>query len=265
MFPHSLQQHQQARFSAAAPRYDQSALIQRAVADRLFQGLAYLGNATRALDIGCGTGQLSRRLAATWPNAFVLGIDHAPGMIEEARRLNEGAARPVFETADALRYRPAATFDLVVSSSTLHWMQPLERTMNVIAGFLEPGGSFAFALMLDGTLQELHEARLAVAPECPPLQRMPSEASVINALRAAGLRADITEVEEHRIHAPTARELVRDLRNLGVTGGPLSRGARPLKRAELDALFARYDERYRDDRGVYASYRVGYAWGVRHA
>lgn len=259
----NLTQHQCARFSAAAPGYDLAAKVQRAVGHRLFDGLAHLGNASRALDIGCGTGALTRELARMWPRALVVGIDHAPGMIAEARRQTGGAARPVFECADATRYTPPVPFDLLFSSSTLHWLQPFRPAMRTLARLLETGGSFAFALMLRGTLHELHAVRSEVAPAKSPAAAMPEEAEVDEALRAAGFAVTMSEIAEHHAHAESARELIHQLHKLGVTGGPFSRADRPLTRGELARVYELYDHRFRDDAGARATYRVGYYWGIR--
>jgi ubiquinone/menaquinone biosynthesis C-methylase UbiE len=77
----------------------------------------------RILDVGCGTGYLLGRLAARVPEAGVLaGIDASPAMIEVA----SGAAaddrlRFVMGGAERLPW-PAATFDLVVSTTSFdHW------------------------------------------------------------------------------------------------------------------------------------------------
>lgn len=255
--------HQKARFSAAAQTYDQAAHIQRGVAERLLMGMAFLGNPRRVLDIGCGTGHLTRRMAQTWPRADVIGIDHAPGMIAEAQRQNHGADRPRYVCADATRFSSDTPFDLLVSSSTLHWIQPLAPALLSLAGQLQPGGSFAFALMLHGTLRELHQIRRLVSPDLTPAQEMPEPDAFVEFLTAAGFRVEMSEIEEKTTRAATARDVVRELRKLGVTGGPLSRSARSLNREELDRLFELYDARYRDENGAWATYRVGYFWGTR--
>src|SRR5271157_6399570 len=47
-------------------------------------------NPETILDIGCGTGRLLRKLAVRWPEAQLIGIDPAEGMIAVARRLTPG-------------------------------------------------------------------------------------------------------------------------------------------------------------------------------
>ena len=73
----------------------------------------------RILDVGCGTGYLLGRLAARAPQAEALaGIDAAPAMIEVARAAAaDDRLRFVAGTAERLPW-PAATFDLVVSTTS---------------------------------------------------------------------------------------------------------------------------------------------------
>jgi ubiquinone/menaquinone biosynthesis C-methylase UbiE len=95
------------------------------------------------LDIGCGTGRLLRRLHARWPDARLVGIDLAEGMLAQARQL----------TADATFYQaPAeqipledAWLDLVCSTMSFHhWSN---HVMGVREAFrvLRQGGIFALA------------------------------------------------------------------------------------------------------------------------
>ncbi len=251
-------------FSAAAPTYDQLAHIQTRVADRLVDGMAMLGSPRRVLDVGCGTGFLTRRLSGLFPEADITALDIAPGMIREAARLAGGAPNIRFATADAATYTDVRPFDLLVSSSTLHWIQPLDRTCRHLAGLLEPFGSFAFAIMLEHTLRELHGARVAIAPGNPPALRMPAPARVRDALAAAGLAIQMEEIQEQVAHAGSAGEMLNKLKGLGVTGGPLSRGTRPLTRGELGRLIAHYEASHRDEHGVRATYQIGYFWGTRN-
>lgn len=260
-----LKEHQQARFSAAASGYDRLARVQRAVAENVIRGLTFADAPKRVLDIGCGTGNLTRRIASIWPDADVEGIDLAPGMIENARRLNAASTRPRFTVADAATFTSAQPYDVLVSSSTLHWVQPLDSTFLNLARLLTPGGRFVFAVMLKNTLRELHAARTRVVPNNPPTQRMPSNENVRTALNSSGFQIEASEVEERLTHSESAKALLHELHELGVTGGGLSRGTHPLSRIELHRLLEYYNTHFRDSQGVFATYHVGHYWGTRHA
>jgi ubiquinone/menaquinone biosynthesis C-methylase UbiE len=111
----------------------------------------------RILDVGCGTGYLLGRLAARAPQAEVLaGIDAAPAMIDAARRAAaDDRLRFVVGTAERLPW-PAATFDLVVSTTSFdHWVDQ-RAGLAQCARVLAPGGCFVlvdlFSVLLLPTL-----------------------------------------------------------------------------------------------------------------
>jgi SAM-dependent methyltransferase len=95
----------------------------------------------RVLDIGTGTGQAARVIAKRFPAADVLGVDLAPAMVEEARRLLEPelAGRVRYEAADASALPfEAASFDLVVLLNMIPFFPEIAR-------ITVPGGALVLA------------------------------------------------------------------------------------------------------------------------
>lgn len=252
------------RFSASAARYDELAHVQRDVAERLIRDLA-ADRPERVLDIGCGTGFLTRCLADLWPEAWVEGVDFAPGMIDQARDRVDRQGRPVFTVADATGYEgtpPHMPYDLIVSASSLQWMPPLGRTFAHLAALLRRGGRFTFAVMLDQTLGELRAAEAAVVPGIPKAVPLPSSAEVHAALIASGLHCTDSFERDHVVHATSAASLLRNLHDVGATGS-LATGRRHLTRLQMRRLCEHYDRVFRDATGVVATYRIGFFQGVR--
>ena len=83
----------------------------------------------RALDVGTGTGLAAFAIARRFPDAEVLGIDVAPAMIEEARRLTppELDGRVHFEVADAAGLRVTDPYHLVVLANMIPFFDELGR------------------------------------------------------------------------------------------------------------------------------------------
>jgi len=97
------------------------------------------------LDLGCGTGQLLRRLAADLPLRRLVGCDFSAGMLAHAReRLaprRDSRVRPALVRGDALRLPFAArTFDAVVSTEAFHWFPDHDAAIAEIGRVLVPGG-----------------------------------------------------------------------------------------------------------------------------
>lgn len=89
----------------------------------------------RILDLGCGTGNLTAKIAES--GAHVIGIDASPEMIKQAR---QNYPRIEFHLADVCDFRGDEPFDAVFSNAALHWIQPPERAVRTIADVLHPGG-----------------------------------------------------------------------------------------------------------------------------
>jgi SAM-dependent methyltransferase len=112
----------------------------------------------RVLDLACGTGTLSRVLAAG--GCLVTGVDIAPRMLEMAReKASEEGLAIDFVCQDAAELSlPGASFDAVVSlfDSLNYILEParLAEGFRRVAQHLAPGGSFIFDLNTEYALQE---------------------------------------------------------------------------------------------------------------
>ncbi|RKN36777.1 class I SAM-dependent methyltransferase [Streptomyces hoynatensis] len=92
----------------------------------------------RILDAGCGSGLLSAALRDR--GAMVSGFDSSAGMLELARqRLGDGADLQVAELGDPLPY-PDDTFDDVVASLVLHYLEDWGPALAELRRILKPGG-----------------------------------------------------------------------------------------------------------------------------
>lgn len=95
--------------------------------------------ADRVLDVGCGTGALLRRLAASHPTGQLTGVDPVPGMLAVARR-HLGSEITLLEGwAEALPV-PAERYDVVVSCNMFHYLQEPMNALAEMHRVLRPGG-----------------------------------------------------------------------------------------------------------------------------
>lgn len=94
----------------------------------------------RVVDLGCGTGQITRLLAERWPGAAVTGVDASPEMLARARADGPALA---WEQADLASWQPAAAPDLVFSNAALHWLPGHAALFPRLFGAVAPGGVLA--------------------------------------------------------------------------------------------------------------------------
>jgi malonyl-CoA O-methyltransferase len=137
-----------ARFGACAESYELHAGLQRAVADKLAGYLPELKQ-PRVLELGCGTGLLSRHLVARYPDGHFVLTDVAPAMIAQCRRhlAGLGPAHISYEVMDAGEAGGHAEFDLIASSMTLHWLPDPAKSLDRLTRLLAPRGVLLYATL----------------------------------------------------------------------------------------------------------------------
>jgi ubiquinone/menaquinone biosynthesis C-methylase UbiE len=132
------------RFDHWASTYEHS-WMQRALFDPVHQAALALAagivqQPASVLDVGCGTGKLLRQARTYWPEAQLIGVDPANGMIEMAKRLTPNATF-LIGMAEALPLQDASV-DLALSTISFHHWQDQAAGIREIARVLRPGGYF---------------------------------------------------------------------------------------------------------------------------
>lgn len=92
-----------------------------------------------AIDLGCGTGELSRKLADHLPGAKVLGIDASLEMLEEASTFKNEQLNFEHRTIEQLIKR-GVKYDLIFSNAALQWLNHHEILIPSIVSIINPGG-----------------------------------------------------------------------------------------------------------------------------
>ena len=96
----------------------------------------------RVVDLGCGPGNLTRRLAERWPDAQVEGVDSSPEMVLRART-EHGGGLLRFTHADLRDWAPAGPVDVLTCNATLQWVPRHLGLLPRLVGMVAPGGWLA--------------------------------------------------------------------------------------------------------------------------
>jgi SAM-dependent methyltransferase len=108
------------------------------------------------LDLGCGDGQLTARLAES--GAVVTGADADPRMVEAAKRRGIEAHHAM---AESLPFADAS-FDAVFSNAALHWVRDQDAMMAGVHRVLKPGGRFVAEMGGHGNIAAIRVALMAL-------------------------------------------------------------------------------------------------------
>jgi ubiquinone/menaquinone biosynthesis C-methylase UbiE len=129
-----------AEYAKAAESYDEKwAFYVEATTRETLRRLP-MTPAARVLDVGCGTGELLRRLRAKYPNAALAGLDPVAEMLAVARGKLNGTEDLRIGYANSLPWK-AGAFDVVVSCNMFHYITHPVEALREMARVLRPGGS----------------------------------------------------------------------------------------------------------------------------
>lgn len=93
----------------------------------------------RVIDLGCGTGELTARLADLLPNSTVLGIDNSPEMLNRAAAFERSGLRFEQQQIESVR----GEWDLVFSHAAVQWVDDHEQLIPKLMSLVCPGGQIA--------------------------------------------------------------------------------------------------------------------------
>ncbi len=262
-------------FDAAAPHYDDVAVLQREVGQRLVERLEIIKLSPAViLDVGAGTGYISQALKKVYKGARILSLDIAPGMLQVARSknswINKWFGDDGFICGDA-EYLPLAdnSVDLIFSNLTLQWCGELDQAFSEFKRVLKPEGLLMFSSFGPDTLKELRESWRLADVDADEVNVSTHVNDFIDmhdigdALLRAGLSDPVMDVENFTLTYSDVYQLMRELKALGAHNVANARRHSLTGKTRLKNMVLSY-ENFRVDGLLPATYEVvyGHAWGV---
>ncbi|WP_286220360.1 malonyl-ACP O-methyltransferase BioC [Marinobacter apostichopi] len=203
------------QFGGASKTYDGASRLQQIMGNEMLGALKRAGDdlrPRRILDLGCGTGWFTRRIAQSWP-CQVTGVDLSPGMIGQASEQSGPVVEWLVADAESLPF-PSDSFDVVFSNLMVQWCDDPRTVFAECRRVLRPGGRLVLSTLLEGTLTELKQAWAVADPGQPHINRFESESDLRQRIEA--LLPD-ARVDTRTIALPYASPmaLAAELRLLG--------------------------------------------------
>ncbi|WP_128546503.1 methyltransferase domain-containing protein [Larkinella soli] len=135
---------QTAAHRAAMPAVVNPILDRRTVENGNRNLLKYLKPGLSVLDVGCGSGAITRGIAErVGPEGRVLGIDPSEKLIEQAQQQHGDLPQLAFQQADLFSFETDERFDLVTCARVLQWLAKPEEALIRMKALLKPGGVLA--------------------------------------------------------------------------------------------------------------------------
>lgn len=241
------------QFSRAALRYDQGAQVQIDIAFDAMQLVPK--NVESILDIGCGTGRVTRQLLSHLDDKHggkVVAIDIAEGMVRYAAKLNSKVS---WLTADAesLPFHNN-TFTHVFSTMALQWCADLPQVFREIQRVLKPSGNAILAIMSAESFTELNSCWQAIDTQ-RRVNTFVAENALVENAEALGLRVQSFSKSYVTWH-PNVRSLLGSIKQIGANVVTMRHQQTALNRTTLERLQQQYDNRFAQNGNLPLTYKV---------
>lgn len=210
----------------------------------------------RIIDLGSGTGELTRHMHDALQAAETLGIERSGEMFERAAQFaGEGLHFLQEDLCDAKRH---GTFDLVFSNAVLHWVEDHPAQLRTLAELLRPSGQLAVQLPANH-FHPSHTRAAELAAESPFRERLDGFVRVSPVLEPEAYAEHLTRIGFRQIrcfekvyeHRLPSREGVVDW----VKGTTLTAYSERLSPEHYEEFLTQYRERLLPDLADEEPYR----------
>ncbi len=205
------------------------------------------GAINRAVDLGCGPGELTALAASQLAIGEMIGIDNSPAMLDQARQHVSDSVH--FRYGDLSEWTSDGDVDLVLAAASLQWVPDHAAVMARWTAALRPGGQIAIQVPANADMPSHAVARHVAGrepylsmfgPQGPPID--PVQAYVLQPEAYAQILYDLGFERQHvRLQVyphvlPTTRHVVEWVR-----GTMLTRFDKLLDPEQFEAFVADYE------------------------
>ncbi len=211
-------------FAQAAAHYDQAAVLQHEVSDRMLSRLDYIKYMPDTiLDAGSGTGYGHRKLGLRYPASQLLAVDIALAMLLQARPAVAGWRQWLPVRSRGSHYICAdieqlplkdACVDMIWSNLALQWCNDLKQTFAEMSRILRTDGLFMFSTFGPDTLKELRQA-FAQADGYSHVNRFMDMHDIGDLLVHNGFATPVMDMEYMTLTYDDVMGVMRDLKAIG--------------------------------------------------
>lgn len=250
-------------FDRSAEDYELACVLQDEIAKRLTERLDYIKlQPSKILDLGSGTGKLSKGLLKRYPKANVIAVDFALEMVKKSKKQGSWLRKPQAVCADAEQLPiKSECAELLISNLMLHWCNDLNNTFAGFHRVLAPNGLLLFTLFGPDTLKELRTSWGSI-DNTAHTSDFPDMHEVGDALLQAGFINPVMDMEVITMTYDNVDQLMKDLKTSGSNNSHSERGKGLMGKQKFKAFKQAY-EQFKTDDGYYpATWEVvyGHAW-----
>ncbi|WP_029406568.1 malonyl-ACP O-methyltransferase BioC [Thiomicrorhabdus sp. Milos-T2] len=283
----------QKHFNHAAPSYDDAAILQKTVAERIDERLELTTIEPQTiLDLGAGTGLLTEQIIKRYPQSQLFAVDLSTSMLQIAQPRFKGLRWPNLpkklngfikncKLTRTLATKQAAiainadvnqlpfadnSVDLIVSNLMLQWCDDLDQVFAEFRRVLRPEGLIMFTTFGPDTLKELKQAWQSVDATYEHVNNFIDMHDIGDALIRNGFGQPVMDMEVFTLTYEKPMGVLKDLKAIGATNANKQRNTGLMGKQRFAAMLNAYEElRNPNDNKIPATYEVvhGHAWAAQ--
>jgi malonyl-CoA O-methyltransferase len=268
---HNLDKKQlRSAFERAAGSYDQAAVLQREISNRMLSRLEYIKYKPDViLDAGSGTGYGTQQLVKRYPSSQLIAVDIAWAMLSHARPntawwqrlLPLQQQRTDYVCADIEQFPiKNESIGMIWSNLALQWCNDLDRTFAEMHRILRTDGLLMFSTFGPDTLKELRQSFVQV-DTFSHVNRFVDMHDIGDLLVHNGFSTPVMDMEYITLTYDDVIGVMRDLKAIGAHNVLLGRQQGLMGKHKWQQAIAAYEKLRRDGK-LPATFEVvyGHAW-----
>lgn len=242
------------KFSKKAHSYNSKALLQKYCAKKLVDH--WIGNSQQLvegpiLEIGCGTGFVTREIATLFPKRHYLITDISQSMVSNCRKQIDAYSIPTeklsFRVLDGEQFEETDKYALIVSGMAFQWFTNFENSLRRLLQGLKPGGVLLFSIPTSNSFPEWRHVcqKLQIPFTANPLP----EIDLLEKFSQESIEAIVWK-EPYEVHHSTALHFFQNLKEIGASTPISGEQIKPIKMKKLI--------RYWDSFSSSSTYQIAY-------
>lgn len=231
-------------FSKGSKNYDECAVVQRYMADKLIEILIKDGKRYKEiLEIGCGTGEFSKKAVSIFNSSSFDLIDISEEMVEKAKEKLDNYKNINYICCDGEKYKSDKKYDLIISNAVFQWFNNIKESIEHYFTILNDGGTVVFSIFGDGTYKELKDSILSAGIKYQYIQDFITFNELENI--SISLTGNFSITEEIYIEKySNLRDFLRYIKNIGANSANEDKPVlTPKKIQKIEEI---YNERFSD-------------------
>ncbi|WP_455577365.1 malonyl-ACP O-methyltransferase BioC [Anaerosinus sp.] len=248
-------------FSKAAKEYDEYAKVQKKMALVLNDLLEEKSN-YEILEIGCGTGYLTKILADKFPDANILATDISPDMLESAKYKLSNYQNITYAILDGEKISTDKKYDLIISNAVFQWFSDYNQTFQRFFECLNPNGYLIYSTFGPKTFIELSQSFTYAYQKNQIKQNYIIGPSFSKMNELINISTSIGFISTHQEkfyteYFPSPKDFLRSIKKIGANNSSQADHVLVNKKVMTDML-TYYEDTFSKDDQVYTTYHAIY-------